>query len=356
MPRRAAVWYRKATGWWMITLGSEQVKLIRGPNDEATRQLAEEAWIERRKAQRERPDSSSASVADVIEAFLDWSQKNLAADTYRIHRYYGQSLAERCGTVLAVQFKPLHVTDWIGYMMDADRVAKQKGARAWKDTTAYNARRIAFRIMNWAKEEGWLASNPLAGMKRPKPFLRRRAMTDDEFHSLHKAAKPAFADLLFALRETGARPKELRDLQWDDVQGRRCVLGKHKTAKKTGEPRIITLSRAMVSLLKRRKADAKGSYVFTNVYGKPWTMNAVRLQFTNLRRRLGLAPDLCAYLARHGFGTRAILRGVDPMTVATLMGHKSLDMVSKVYVHLSDQEEHLRDAVEKINAKPKKKR
>lgn len=352
MPRRAAVWYRKATGWWMFTQGSQQVKLLRGPNDEATRQLAEETWIERRKQQRERPDSVAATVADVVESFLEWSERNLAADTYRVHQYYGGSLVRRCGEVFVSQFKPLHITNWIHFMMDPERAAKDKKYRVWKDTTAFNAKRFAFRVMNWAKEEGWLAVNPLAGMKRPKPHLRRRPMTDDEFAKMHAAANQAFADLLFALRETGARPKELRDLVWDDVQGKRCILGKHKTAKKTGEPRIITLSRAMVAMLKRRKAESKTEYVFTNkLYGKPWTMNAVRLQFSNLRKRLGLAPDLCAYLARHGFGTRAILRGVDPMTVATLMGHKSLDMVSKVYVHLSNEEAHLQDAVEKINAK-----
>ena len=78
-------------------------------------------------------------------------------------------------------------------------------------------------------------------------------------------------------------------------------------------------------------------------------MNAVRLQMTRLRRKLGLPEDLCAYLARHGFGTRAILNGVNPAVVAELMGHNSLEMVSKVYVHLADQHQHLRDAVERVN-------
>lgn len=78
-------------------------------------------------------------------------------------------------------------------------------------------------------------------------------------------------------------------------------------------------------------------------------MNAVRLQRARLRRKLGLPEDLCAYLARHGFGTRAILNGVNPAVVAELMGHTSLEMVSKVYRHLADQHEHLREAVEKIN-------
>ena len=91
------------------------------------------------------------------------------------------------------------------------------------------------------------------------------------------------------------------------------------------------------------------THVFLNTEGEPWTKNAVRLQMTRLREKLGLADDLTAYLARHGFGTRAILNGVNPSVVAELMGHSSLEMVSKVYVHLADQHVHLKQAVEKIS-------
>ena len=38
-----------------------------------------------------------------------------------------------------------------------------------------------------------------------------------------------------------------------------------------------------------------------------------------------------------------------PSVVAELMGHSSLEMVSKVYVHLADQHVHLKQAVEKIS-------
>ena len=49
-----------------------------------------------------------------------------------------------------------------------------------------------------------------------------------------------------------------------------------------------------------------------------------------IRTKLGMADDVCAYLCRHGFGTRAILNGVDGPTLAELMGHSSQDMISKV--------------------------
>ena len=43
-------------------------------------------------------------------------------------------------------------------------------------------------------------------------------MSDDEFSMIFANAGGPFADYLLALRETGARPKELRDLTWGPVQ------------------------------------------------------------------------------------------------------------------------------------------
>jgi integrase len=176
-------------------------------------------------------------------------------------------------------------------------------------------------------------------------------MSDDEFKKLYENAGGPFADYLFALRETGARPKELRDLTWDQVQEDRWVLTKHKTSLKVRKPRVIILSTAMRAMMDRLRGNGH-THVFLNTAGSPWTMNAVRLQIKRLRERLGLASDLCAYLCRHGFGTRAILNGVNPLVVAELMGHNSLDMVSRVYVHLADEHAHLKEAVERINPSP----
>src|SRR5262249_10090619 len=43
----------------------------------------------------------------------------------------------------------------------------------------------------------------------------------------------------------------------------------------------------------------------------------------------------CLYLFRHSWGTRALQRGVDPLTVAILMGHADPSMLAKVYQHLA---------------------
>ena len=367
MARPNKVWHRGDVGWWMVTMGGEKIRLIQGSKDQHHRHLAEEKFIELRRMRREAPQSVSARTADVIEAFLAWSRQNLSEDTHRVNKYYCQLFAEHCGQVPARDLKPFHITAWISEMMSPERVAKEKARRkqeiaegliearkqgrqpkVWGVSTAHNARVVAFRVFSWAKDEGLLPENPLAGMKRPKPPPRQRAMSDDEFHKLHDQAGGPFRDFLLALRETGARPKEVRDLLWTQVHDERWILTKHKTSRKAQKVRVIILTDVMRQMMDRLRGNGH-THVFLNTEGIPWTMNAVRLQMSRLRRKLGLPEDLCAYLARHGFGTRAILNGVNPAVVAELMGHNSLEMVSKVYVHLADQHVHLREAVEKVN-------
>jgi len=367
MARPAKPWYRTQTAWWMVKINGVQTKLVQGPEDEEHRLLAEEKFSDLRKLHRIAPQATNARTADLVESFLGWSRQHLSADTHRVNRYYGQLFAEHCGTVPAREIKPFHVTKWINTMMDPARVEREKARRkaeleagtvearyqgrepkVWGQSTAHNARVTAFRVFSWAKDEGVLAENPLAGMKRPKPAPRQRAMSEVEFTKLHENAGGPFADFLFGLRDTGARPKELRDLTWEQVQPDRWVLAKHKTARKVGKARVIILTEAMRAMMERLRGNGH-THVFLNTEGGPWTMNAVRLQMQRLREKLGLADDLCAYLARHGFGTRAILNGVNPSVVAELMGHNSLEMVSKVYVHLADEHAHLKAAVEKIS-------
>lgn len=76
-------------------------------------------------------------------------------------------------------------------------------------------------------------------------------------------------------------------------------------------------------------------------------MNALRLQFMRLRKKLNLEGDVCAYMIRHVWGTQAILNGLGLETVAEAMGHSSVEMASTVHVHLAEQHGHLHAAMEK---------
>ncbi len=331
MARTPRPWFRKQTGWWMVTLGGEQKKLAEGRGN---KKLALKKFLELQLLVAEAPESVHTRVASVCDAFLQWSQRHQSPETYRGYSFYAQSFSEACGYLPVAELRPHHLTKW----MDS---------KPWGPTSQFNAVRTAQRVFNWAVKEKLLSQNPIKGMERPRQQSRDSYVSDEEFRALLRAAASPFRLFLFALRQTGARPSEVRELTWDRVHKDRWVLSKHKTVDKTRKPRVIHLTPVMQRLVRFLRRRSKSDYVFVNCYGRKWTTNAVRLQIQRLRKKLGLRENLCAYEIRHAFGTYGIVNGVDIATLAELMGHRDTTMISRVYGHLADQTDHLAAAVVK---------
>lgn len=114
---------------------------------------------------------------------------------------------------------------------------------------------IAF---NWAEGEGPLASNPLRKVKKPPQTCRERILTGEERQEVMAAIRDqAFRDFVFAMQETGCRPSEVARVSAPHVnlEVGVWVFADHKTVKKTGKPRIVYLTPAMVELTKCLMAE-----------------------------------------------------------------------------------------------------
>jgi integrase len=74
----------------------------------------------------------------------------------------------------------------------------------------------------------------------------------------------------------------------------------------------------------------------------------VNCRFTTVEKKLG--TRYCLYVFRHSWATRALERGVDPLTVAILMGHADPSMLAKTYQHLSQNPKYLQDAAKRATA------
>jgi integrase len=59
------------------------------------------------------------------------------------------------------------------------------------------------------------------------------------------------------------------------------------------------------------------------------------------RKAREFAPRYSLYALRHSWATNALLRGVDSLTVAILMGHRDPSTLARVYQHLSHRPDHL---------------
>lgn len=333
MSRKPKPWFRTGTGFWMVTIGGQQHKLVEGRGNESV------AWDEFYKLMATvvvAPESSDATVASLCDSFLDWCEHNTAPRTYRGNLFWLQSFVEACGLIKVSELKPYHVTRWL------------KSHPTWKSSNSrYNAVRLAKRAFSWAVKEGFIDRSPLEKMPLPSPEPRSEYMDEVVYRSLRRAAPRPLKCVLYALRQTGARPSEICQLTWDQVLADRWVIAKHKTARKTQRPRTIPLTRNMQRLMRILRTRRSGDrHVFLNCEGRPWNPNSILQHLKRVKDRLGIKGSVYTYQLRHSFATYAMLGGSNTAMVAELLGHVDTTMVSRTYSHLADRPE-LYDAVER---------
>jgi integrase len=140
---------------------------------------------------------------------------------------------------------------------------------------------------------------------------------------------------------TGLRQGELRALRWKHVRfaDRTLVVvasmsAGEESSTKSGKWRAVPLSReafvALDELSRREWFTDPDEFVFCGPAGDPLDDSALRRRYTRCRDAAGL-PPLPFHHLRHTFATLAI-RGLDPATVQTLLGHSKITTTER-YLH-----------------------
>ncbi|MEM6434758.1 MAG: site-specific integrase [Cyanobacteria bacterium P01_D01_bin.115] len=239
-------------------------------------------------------------------------------------------------TLRTSQLKPLDITQWL----DANPTWKASGRRA--------AITAAKRALNWAVEQGVIDRNPIAAIKRPAMPRRTSTLTPEQRKLiLDSAGDRPFRELLLAVQLSGVRRQEVRAVEarhFDAAKGTWVFpAAEHKTGARTGKPRVVFLPPSLVELCERLAKRWPEGPLFRNSQDSGWTSNAIRCRFKRLRNRLKgqLPDDLCLYLYRHTYATDALENGLNPVTVAELLGHADAATLSRVYQHVADRHDHM---------------
>jgi len=138
------------------------------------------------------------------------------------------------------------------------------------------------------------------------------------------------------------RKGEILNLKWKDINLEDdYILVRHS---KNNESRIIPISEHLKSVLQKHKTDDKqDDYLFCYHDKKP--MESIYKSFGTALKKSGI-KKCTIHSLRHTFATRAIMAGVDIVTVQELLGHKTIAM-TKRYAHPTP--EHKRRAVNLVS-------
>ena len=343
------VWHRQFDGWWYATLKEngvrKQLKLLKAPNTKADKKRAEDQLVKelaardysQERAAEEPSLQTWLTVGHVLRGFLRHSQGEHTKETADWHGYILKPFLDTWGRLRVSRLRKKHVRAWIT-------------AKGYNPTSAAKAIGVLKRAFNWAVEEEHIPRNPIAHVRKPKCLTRDRTLTPEERQLILAAiVGPAFRRFVNAMTLTGARPGEVARITAADVDLERglWVLQQHKTAKKTGKPRVIHLPAEALALTKELMATYPDGPLFRNSRGKPWTRNAIRIRFRNLRTKHPELKGIVAYSYRGSFATDALEAGVPDATVAALLGHTGTATLHRFYNKLSGRTGHLKDAAEK---------
>lgn len=339
-------WFRAIKGTWFATFNERKVSLrVRGKENKAEvvkawHRLMADGLPEPPKTEPpiEAPKpKNEPTVKELLEAFLDARKPLVKADTLTGYRNILKRSTLAFGDRKAASMKPLDILRWLNTVPVSQ-------------STRSDVARVLMTAFKWAEAEGIIPLNPLKNLKRPHGESRgtKAVVSANDHKKLLKAANPSPRLLLTLLHETGARPAELSRLTAEDADLTNgvAVLAQHKTASKTGKPRLIILTPKAVGILRKQAAVNPKGPLLRNSKGMPWTKDGIGRAIRLARKRAKV--EAIAYGYRHTFATDALAKGVPDATVAALLGHSSTTMLHKHYSHLTARADVLRKAASMV--------
>lgn len=174
-----------------------------------------------------------------------------------------------------------------------------------------------------------IPENPVRLVRRPQGAKPRdRRLVDDEGERLLAACADALNPFLLPIVklaiETAMRQGEIVSLDWKHVDLKKPSAYLPET--KNGEPRGVPLSTTAVATIRALPRSTTGK-LFPGV-----TAEAVKRAFMRACKRAEI-EDFHFHDLRHEATSRLFEKGLNPLEVASITGHKTLQMLKR-YTHL----------------------
>lgn len=294
--------------------------------------------------------TQTVTVRAVVELYLRHCDvenvhvPDARADRLRVFDAFSKAL----GDVAVGDCKPFMLTDFI------------EGHPQWKSPATRRAKsnyiKAAFR---WAAEQGRIPCNPFVVVRYPEAE-RRPDFPDELLEVIMRLGNKPFEYALRWLRLTACRLSELCQARWADVDLERGVwtIHNHKSRRHTKKPKLVALVPEAVALLQSMagaptgQADAvlvpadktQSAYVFTNTRGTPWTRRTLGQQLRRMKERYKIPEKATLHGVRHRAASQAVANGASIKLVAAQLGHSSVGVTEKYYVHNEQLLDGMRDA------------
>lgn len=316
-----------------------------------------EAWA--REIEREyqrgniaalRNDAGRVTIGDVAKLYIEKvvpQKKDNSAGTY------AAKARDKFGAYFLANVRSIDVAAWRDDLLD----------ESYSPQTVIHHLNALSSLFGYAEREMSIAlpsGNPVKAIAKPRqPKARDRRLRAGELDYLLRATDGARAvgvrEIIILAIETSMRLGELLSLEWSRIDIETPKSGApfgtaHLTDTKNATSRTVALSSAAVAALQAlpRRMDGQDGKVFrwkpnkeNGSFEKVWQRNLARARdlYRSDCERAAERPD-SAFLAdlrfhdlRHEATSRLFEKGLGVMDVASMTGHKTLEMLKR-YTHI----------------------
>lgn len=290
------------------------------------------------------PKKAAPTFEKAIEDFLARGNVEHGAQPGTRRRYYYacQSLKKFFGKVKVNQIEQKDVEDFLAWRSaQKSRRTKEPVTRKTVNFDLFILKMILARL-----------ADARVLRESPARSVKQLSEAENSFHVLSEreekqyllAAPAQLADVAALMLETGMRCGEVYGLRREDVLLEKGYL-KVTKGKTKSSLRRVHLSDKAQDILRGRLEKFSGEILFPrkDIDGREQIEN---LNAAHLKTIRALGFDFRLYDCRHTFATRALESGVDLLTLASILGHANLKMVSR-YAHPS--EDHKRSAIAQMD-------
>ena len=206
--------------------------------------------------------------------------------------------------------------------------------------------------MEVAVRERYIVRNPTDNTTIPKKTITEKQVLDDSQLNRFLEAiqgEPYWHDFFYVEVMTGLRRGEICGIKWSDIdfnEGTLCIKRSVSTKEGGGVSigetktdagvRTIIMPPSVATLLWKKRSDAINEWVFPHYTNPsdPLHPSYAYKKLKTLLKRLEL-PLLRFHDLRHTFATQATDGGVDPKTLAGILGHTDASFTLDTYTHVT---------------------
>lgn len=300
-------------------------------------------------------NASDILVDTWYEYWIGIKKQTVRPNTVRNYsERYERNIKGIIGKKLLSEVKPIH----------CQKIFSDMAEQGYKTTTIYQTRITLYNMLEFAKENDVILSNPCKKSVKSdigKPSEKKVALTIDEQRKFLMAATgQSYENQYKFMLQTGMRTGELVGLKWDDIDfGKRTVTisrtmeYRYKVGEwRVGPPksksgyRTIPLTDEAIRILKDQKEKNSKikviniewrDQVFLSRKGEPVKNSTYDTALFKICDKAEIRK-FCMHILRHTFATRCIEAGMIPKTLQKILGHSNIGITMDLYVDATEEE------------------